>query len=38
VQDKEDLVLSDETANSNVVRVHSSPGEGVKFSGKFLCG
>jgi hypothetical protein len=38
VQDKEDLVLSGETANNNVGRVQSPPKEGVKFSGKFLCG
>lgn len=33
--DKEDLVLSGETANNNVGQVHSPPREGVKFSGKF---
>jgi hypothetical protein len=38
VQDKEDLVLSGETANNNGGQVQSPPREGVKFSGKFYCG
>jgi hypothetical protein len=38
VHDKGDLDLSGKTVTNNVGQIHSPPREGVKFSGKFICG